>query len=214
MPIIQPTPIDQLPQPPNPADRSNFNSLAYPFTAAMLPLTEQINQAISDTYNNALEAEAKASEASVSAGEASVSAGAAHDSELAAQAAEEMAESHKNAAEAAALGDIGPATHAATAKSAPADADEFALADSAADWSLKKLTWGSLKAALAPPSATYEYDELGRVDKILTPDGDTLIAYNPDGTVETITYPTGRVETYTYDASGNVISMTATGGEA
>lgn len=64
----------------------------------------------------------------------------------------------------------------------------------------------------APSNAAYEYDALGRVDKIVTPDGDTVIGYNPNGTVETITYPTGRVETYTYDASGNVISMTATGG--
>lgn len=76
-----------------------------------------------------------------------------------------------------------------------------------------KIQQGSaVTVELAPSSATYEYDALGRVNKIVTPDGDTLIAYNPDGTVETITYPAGRVETYTYDASGNVISMTATGG--
>lgn len=66
--------------------------------------------------------------------------------------------------------------------------------------------------ASAPSSATYEYDVFGRVDKIVTPDGNTVIGYNSDGTVETITYPTGRVETFTYDMSGNVVSMTATGG--
>lgn len=66
--------------------------------------------------------------------------------------------------------------------------------------------------ALAPSSSTYEYDALGRVNKVVTPNGNTVIGYNPDGTVETISYPTGRVETYTYDASGNVTAMTAVGG--
>ena len=37
--------------------------------------------------------------------------------------------------------------HAATAKAAPADADELPLIDSAASWGLKKLTWGALKTA-------------------------------------------------------------------
>ena len=63
-----------------------------------------------------------------------------------------------------------------------------------------------------PSSATYEYDVLGQVNKIVTPNGNTVIVCNPDGTVKTISYPTGRVETYTYDASGNVVSMTAAGG--
>lgn len=66
--------------------------------------------------------------------------------------------------------------------------------------------------ALASSSVTYEYDALGLVNKIVTPDGDTVFGYNPDGSVETISYPTGRVETFTYDASGNVTAMTATGG--
>lgn len=65
---------------------------------------------------------------------------------------------------------------------------------------------------LGSTSVTYEYDTLGRVDKILTPNGNILTRYNSDGTVNTTTYPTGRVETYTYDPSGNVASMTATGG--
>lgn len=42
-----------------------------------------------------------------------------------------------------------PATHAADSKATPADADEFALADSADGWSLKKLTWANIKAALS-----------------------------------------------------------------
>ncbi|MCF7788610.1 MAG: hypothetical protein K9N47_20980 [Prosthecobacter sp.] len=40
------------------------------------------------------------------------------------------------------------AVHAATAKTTPADADEFGLADSEASWGLKKLTWVNIKTAL------------------------------------------------------------------
>lgn len=44
--------------------------------------------------------------------------------------------------------------HAATAKTPPVDADELPLADSAASFGLKKLTWASLKAAAAAYVAT------------------------------------------------------------
>jgi hypothetical protein len=39
-------------------------------------------------------------------------------------------------------------THALTAKTTPADADEFRIADSAATWSFKRLTWSNIKAAI------------------------------------------------------------------
>lgn len=39
-------------------------------------------------------------------------------------------------------------THASTSKTTPVDADELPIADSAASFSLKKLTWANLKAAL------------------------------------------------------------------
>lgn len=41
---------------------------------------------------------------------------------------------------------VGALIHAATSKTTPVDADELALADSAASWVLKKLTWANLKA--------------------------------------------------------------------
>lgn len=44
---------------------------------------------------------------------------------------------------------IAPGTHAATGKTTPVDADEFAIVDSAASNVLKKLTWANLKAGLA-----------------------------------------------------------------
>lgn len=43
---------------------------------------------------------------------------------------------------------IAPGTHAATSKTTPVDADELPLADSAASFVLKKLTWANLKATL------------------------------------------------------------------
>lgn len=43
---------------------------------------------------------------------------------------------------------VADATHAATSKATPVDADEIPLADSAASFTLKKLTWANLKATL------------------------------------------------------------------
>lgn len=341
MPIKNPQVIGALPDAPNPADRSTFNTLAYPWSAALIPWTTQTNQAAADTYANAVDSAASATSANSSKNAAAGSASSAsEDAGLAAGYRTEALESKnaaagsastantasgqavtakneaqqwatslttvsgglkgargyandaaQSAAEAAGIvqGDFGPAIHGADSKSTPDDTDELAIADSGESWSLKKLTWGNLKAAtwaafkviatggnakdtlglgsaatrdvgsgdeeirknsqnderfvaknqiknttgqsadypmsqkavtdaisnagaLASTSATYEYDALGRVDKIVTPDGDTVIGYNLDGQVESVTYPTGRVETFTYDIYGNVISMTATGG--
>lgn len=44
--------------------------------------------------------------------------------------------------------DVAAAVHAATGKTTPVDADELGLSDSESSWSLKKLTWANLKAAL------------------------------------------------------------------
>ncbi|HEY6021641.1 MAG TPA: LamG-like jellyroll fold domain-containing protein, partial [Candidatus Paceibacterota bacterium] len=43
---------------------------------------------------------------------------------------------------------LAPATHAATSKATPVDADEIPLSDSAATFGLKKLTWANLKAGM------------------------------------------------------------------
>ena len=44
--------------------------------------------------------------------------------------------------------DVAAQIHAATGKTTPVDADELGIADSAASWVLKKLTWANLKATL------------------------------------------------------------------
>lgn len=46
-------------------------------------------------------------------------------------------------------GSLAATIHAATSKTTPVDADEIPLADSAASWGLKKLTWANIKATLA-----------------------------------------------------------------
>ena len=51
-------------------------------------------------------------------------------------------------------GDIAPIIHAATSKTTPVDADEFAITDSAATFGLKKLTWANLKTTLGALFAT------------------------------------------------------------
>lgn len=64
------------------------------------------------------------------------------DAALAAQAAAEAA------ALAAANTPVAAPTHAATSKATPVDADEIPLVDSAASFTLKRLTWANLKATL------------------------------------------------------------------
>jgi hypothetical protein len=45
-------------------------------------------------------------------------------------------------------GQLGDVVHNATAKTTPVDADEFAVSDSASSFSLKKITWASIKNAI------------------------------------------------------------------
>lgn len=47
--------VGNLPSPPNPADRSTFNTLAYPWSEALTPWTNEMNQLAADTYDNALD---------------------------------------------------------------------------------------------------------------------------------------------------------------
>lgn len=68
--------------------------------------------------------------------------------------AQALIATNKAADAAASAASIDPATlvpiqiHAATAKTTPVDADEFGIADSAATFGLKRLTWASIKATL------------------------------------------------------------------
>lgn len=200
MPIKTPQVVSPLPLPPNPADRSTFNTRAYPWSEALAPWTDQVNQLGADTLENAQSAQSDASSASSNAGlaagyasSASTDAGlalgykdAAYGSQQAAAGSASTAstasgqavtakneaqqwatslttvsgglkgahgyanDAAQSAAEAAqsASGAIAPSIHAAPSNPAPTDADEIPIVDSTASWSLKKLTWGNLKAAV------------------------------------------------------------------
>ena len=72
---------------------------------------------------------------------------------------------------------IAPGTHVATSKTTPVDADEVPIADSAATFGLKKLTWANLKATLKSYFDTiYTLTNLGGVPTGRTVNGHALSA--------------------------------------
>lgn len=68
MAVKIPQVVGNLPSPPNPAYRSTFNTLAYPWSEALTPWTNEMNQLAADTYENAQSAQSDASSASSNAG--------------------------------------------------------------------------------------------------------------------------------------------------
>jgi hypothetical protein len=88
--------------------------------------------------------------ATTKAGEALTSANNANASAIAA------------AASAGANTTVDVQTHAAASKTTPVDADEIPLADSAATFGLKKLTWGNLKATLYSVAQVFNDQVLSR----------------------------------------------------
>jgi hypothetical protein len=73
---------------------------------------------------------------------------------------------------------VADATHAATSKSTPVDADELPVSDSAASWAIKKLTWSNIKATLktyfdtlyATVSHTHAQDSV-KISQLVASDG-------------------------------------------
>lgn len=134
MPIKNPQVIGALPEAPNPADRSTFNSRAYPWSAALDPWTTQVNQLAGDLYANTEWAQQKAEESQVSAEASGDSAVAAELSKDAAQAAELAAGASKNAAqnsEGEAAISAAQALSAREASELAQSASEYAAAESA-----------------------------------------------------------------------------------
>jgi hypothetical protein len=105
------------------------------------------------------------------------------------------------AASAASITPVAEQIHAAAAKSTPDDADEFAVADSAATFGLKKLTWANLKATLL---ATWKDATGGLV-------GMTLFKINFKNTANTftsfLTNTNTAVRTYTFPDRDGMISV-------
>lgn len=73
---------------------------------------------------------------------------------------------------------VAPATHAASSKATPVDADEMPLADSAASFDLKKLTWANLKATLKTYFDTLYVSSSGAVTSVFGRTGAVVAATN------------------------------------
>lgn len=79
MPITAPPTITALPTPPDPNDRSTFNSRAYPWSVAQQTFGTELTAVANNVYNNALDAKDQAGIATTKASEASASAALAKD---------------------------------------------------------------------------------------------------------------------------------------
>ena len=112
--------------------------------------------------------------------------------------------------------------HAATAKTAPNDADELGITDSAASWGLKKLTFTNLAAwvrginlaglSIATDTAITAsdtvLDALGKLQAQVSAKQEPLIdsltiTYNGDGSIATLTED-GVVKTFAYNGDGTI----------
>lgn len=94
MPVTTPPSITALPTPPDPNDRSTFNTRAYPWSVAQQTLATQVGAVATNVFDNATDAEASATLAVEKATEASASADAAALSEAAAEDARDMAQTY------------------------------------------------------------------------------------------------------------------------
>ena len=90
MPTTPPS-ITALPTPPDPNDRSTFNTRAYPWSVAQQTLATEVGAVADNVFDNATDAETAAGAAETKATEASASADAAALSEAAAEDARDMA---------------------------------------------------------------------------------------------------------------------------
>lgn len=77
MTITAPPVVDNLPEPPNPADRLTFNSKAYPWSLALGDMTTEMNNIATWNYNTAIETQTNANSAQASASNAAAAASAA-----------------------------------------------------------------------------------------------------------------------------------------
>lgn len=110
--------------------------------AASTSATNAATQAGLATSNGAAQVALATTQANNAASSATT---AATQAGIATTQANNAASSAVEAANVAA-GNIAASTHAATSKATPVDADELALVDSAASFTLKKLNWANLKA--------------------------------------------------------------------
>ena len=132
--------------PPAPSDdTATFNTKAFATLGQLNTWSGQANTVAGEVNTNASTATTAASTATTQAGIATSAASTATT-----KAGEASTSAAAAAASAASItAQVATATHGATDKATPVDADELPLADSAATYGLKKLTWANLKATLA-----------------------------------------------------------------
>lgn len=220
--------ILQLPDHPNRADAPpDFSQKADAWVAAMQPMTEQINVCVAFSNDRAVDADAGAQAAASSAAEAAtILQDVINNRDLAEQAASAAggfssaaegsaaaaSSSESNAAASASAAEVS-ATEAAESERGAIEAEQNSKQSELLALAAKDAAEAAAGGKFLPDSATYTYEN-ERIIKITENDVfDTVIDYNPDNTVHSIEYPGGRIETFTYDNLGNVVSMTATGGE-
>jgi hypothetical protein len=97
--------------------------------------------------------------------------------------------------------DLPTAIHAATSKATPVNADEIPLADSAASFGLKKLTWANLKATLKTYFDTL-YTATGTALQSVVA-GTGISVDNTDPANPIVAVDTGVTETYLLKAGPN-----------
>jgi hypothetical protein len=98
-------------------------------------------------------------------------------------------------------------THAATSKTTPVDADEVPITDSASSFSLKKLTWGNLKATL---KAYFDgiYANLSSPALTGTPTAPTAVSGTNTTQIATTAFAKSEI---TATVSGANVSLSANG---
>lgn len=105
-------------------------------------------------------------------------------------------------------GSVNDQIHTATSKTTPADADELGIVDSAATWSLKRLTFANLKAWIAGLFVSKAGDtingNLSVAGNVLVTNG--VLGYGP-GAGGTVTQSTSKGTTVTLNKPSGTITL-------
>lgn len=100
--------------------------------------------------------------------------------------------------------------HAASSKATPVDADETMLADSAASWGLKKLTWANIKATLKTYFDTLYYI-VGGTDVSVADGGTGRSSHTAYGVICGGTSSTSAQQSVAVGTSGQVLTSNGAG---
>jgi hypothetical protein len=216
--------ISNLPSAPQSTDPTNFRTKADAFVSALNTFEDQLNLAIPQM--NALETNVNNKESSATSSALACTSSAnfqgtwtnqttvvgqswAYNGIIYRVLVAGTASPTTTPANWISLG-IDAQTHAATSKTTPIDADEVPIVDSASSFSLKKLTWGNLKATL---KAYFDgiYANLSSPALIGTPTAPTAVAGTNNTQIATTAYVDGKMVLRTSVATTSGTSIDFTG---